>query len=81
MRAAADASDEARWARVSRAQAEDAVEQPSGPLSGGAPSFLHGVQQAAMGGDGGMSMEEAVRRRQHYVQRGSGASETNAFRR
>lgn len=51
-----------------------------GGAGGGQPAFLEAVRRDAAGGQGG-SVEEAVRRRQHYSQRPSDAADGRAFAR
>ena len=72
MLAAAEAHEHAQLARVSRHAQDDEARESTGP-SAGQPTFLATVRQHAAGGEGGdgASVADAVRRRQHYIQRSS----------
>ncbi|KAM3285747.1 pre-mRNA-splicing factor CWC25 [Capsicum chacoense] len=77
----AEVHEEQRWKRLKKADEKDAKEAVHAGLSGGR-NFLDAAQRSVYGaGKGGSStIEESVRRRTHYSQRGE-ASEGNAFRR
>ncbi|KAF3646678.1 putative trichohyalin-like isoform X2 [Capsicum annuum] len=77
----AEVHEEQRWKRLKKADEKDAKEAVHAGSSGGR-NFLDAAQRSVYGaGKGGSStIEESVRRRTHYSQRGE-ASEGNAFRR
>ncbi|PRQ38446.1 putative CBF1-interacting co-repressor CIR domain, pre-mRNA splicing factor [Rosa chinensis] len=78
----AELHEEQRWKRLKKADENDAREATQAIRSGG-KNFLDAVKTSVYGsGKGGSStIEESVRRRTHYLQGRSEASESNAFRR
>ncbi|XP_052200974.1 uncharacterized protein LOC127807298 [Diospyros lotus] len=74
--------EDQRWKRLKQADENDAREATSSSMYSG-KNFLHASQRSVYGAENGGSstIEESVRRRTHYSQRRSEASEGNAFRR
>lgn len=78
----AELHEEQRWKRLKKAEENDAREAVSSGISKGT-NFLDAVQKSVYGTDkgGSSTIEESVRRRTHYLQGRSEATERNAFRR
>ncbi|PQQ02359.1 hypothetical protein Pyn_34918 [Prunus yedoensis var. nudiflora] len=78
----AELHEEQRWKRLKRAEENDALEATQAVKSSGR-NFLDAVQTSVYGAErgGSSTIEESVRRRTHYLQGRSEASERNAFRR
>ncbi|VVA37452.1 PREDICTED: pre-mRNA-splicing factor CWC25 [Prunus dulcis] len=78
----AELHEEQRWKRLKKAEENDALETTQAVKSSGR-NFLDAVQTSVYGAErgGSSTIEESVRRRTHYLQGRSEASERNAFRR
>jgi len=69
MQATAALADEARTQRLAQPGADDASDAPDAPPARAGPAaFLQETRQGMLG-DGGLTVEGAVRRRQHYSDR------------
>ncbi|KAL1191398.1 hypothetical protein V5N11_030672 [Cardamine amara subsp. amara] len=81
MRMDAEVHEEQRWRRIKNADETDAVEADKNKVSMG-KSFLDDANKSVYGVEkgGSSTIEESVRRRSYYSQRGT-AAEGNAFRR
>ncbi|KAG7639665.1 putative CBF1-interacting co-repressor CIR domain, pre-mRNA splicing factor [Arabidopsis thaliana] len=77
----AEVHEEQRWTRLKKADETDAVEADKNKVSTG-KSFLDDANKSVYGVEkgGSSTIEESVRRRSYYSQRGT-AAEGNAFRR
>ena len=78
----AELHEEQRWKRLKKAEENDAREAVRAGIPKGS-NFLDAVQKSVYGTDkgGSATIEESVRRRTHYLQGRSEATERNAFRR
>ncbi|CAL8991817.1 unnamed protein product [Prunus brigantina] len=78
----AELHEEQRWKRLKKAEENDTLEATQAVKSSGR-NFLDAVQTSVYGAErgGSSTIEESVRRRTHYLQGRSEASERNAFRR
>lgn len=78
----AELHEEQRWKRLKKAQEDEARGATRDGLSTG-KNFLDAAHKSVYGAEkgGSSTIEESVRRRTHYSQRRSSASEGNAFRR
>ncbi|BFG15426.1 hypothetical protein CerSpe_017020 [Prunus speciosa] len=78
----AELHEEQRWKRLKKAEENDALEATQAVKSS-RRNFLDAVQTSVYGAErgGSSTIEESVRRRTHYLQGRSEASERNAFRR
>lgn len=78
----AELHEQQRWKRLRKAEEGDAREATRGRVSSGG-NFLEAAKKSVFGAErgGSSTIEESVRRRTHYLQGRSEASEGNAFRR
>ncbi|KAK9156440.1 hypothetical protein Sjap_003920 [Stephania japonica] len=78
----AELHEEQRWKRLKKAADSDAQEASQVQKLGG-KNFLDDARKSVYGAEkgGSSTIEESVRRRMHYSQRRSDASDSNAFRR
>ncbi|KAK9152306.1 hypothetical protein Syun_010615 [Stephania yunnanensis] len=78
----AELHEEQRWKRLKKAADSDAQEASQAQKLGGR-NFLDDARKSVYGAEkgGSSTIEESVRRRMHYSQRRSDASDSNAFRR
>lgn len=77
----ADVHEASRVHRLKRAAEKEDREDAAAAKAAAGKSYLGGLEKSAYGLEKGGSVEDSIRRRTHFREKGPAASNANAFRR